>query len=122
MHESILVVDDDDLVRIHVVSVLQDVGYRIFEAASGHEALDLLDTIGDVDLLLTDVMMPGGMNGRQLAEAALTRRPQMKVLYTSGYSDTVMLSEGRLASDVHLLAKPYRRQHLVSKVRQVLDS
>ncbi|MBC2769223.1 hybrid sensor histidine kinase/response regulator [Pusillimonas minor] len=119
-HEHILVVEDDDLVRTHVVTQLKGLGYRVTEAASGQVALDLIKRHNDIDLLFTDVVMPGGMNGRQLADQAMALRPQLKVLYTSGYTENAIVHHGRLDQGVHLLAKPYRRSDLAAKLRKAL--
>ncbi|MDZ7670318.1 MAG: ATP-binding protein [Gammaproteobacteria bacterium] len=119
--ERILVVEDDDLVRKHVAAQLSRLGYDIKEAASAAAALEILDSGWTVDLLFTDVVMPGGMNGKQLADAALLRQPGLKVLFTSGYTVDAIVHQGRLDPGVHLLGKPYRRADLAAKVRQVLD-
>lgn len=119
--EHVLVVEDDALVREHVVSLLQGLGYRVSEAASGEGALQALARSPTVDLLFTDVVMPGGMSGRQLAEEATRRYPGLKVLYTSGYTENAIVHQGRLDQGVQLLSKPYRRQQLALKVRKVLD-
>ena len=84
--ETILVVEDDDAVRQHVTAQLQGLGYQVLEAATGAEAMDVLDQSPAVDLLFTDVVMPGGMGGRDLADAARKLRPSLKVLFTSGYT------------------------------------
>ena len=88
---------------------------------SGPEALVVLEEQGNSDLLLTDVIMPGGMNGRQLADRAREKYPSLKILYSSGYSSNVLLGNGRLDSDMELLSKPYSRKALAAKVRAVLD-
>ncbi|MBX3507345.1 MAG: PAS domain S-box protein [Parvibaculum sp.] len=119
--EHILVVEDDTLVREHLVAQLCDLGYRVTSASSGPEAYELLKRMEDVDLLFTDVVMPGGMNGRQLAEAALRLRPGLRVLYTSGYTENAIIHHGRLDPGVHLLSKPYRRQEMAAKVRKALE-
>ena len=119
--EHILVVEDDALVREHLIGQLKGLGYRVTGAASGHEALERLARHADIDLLFTDVVMPGGMNGRQLADAARLDRPDLKVLFTSGYTENAIVHHGRLDRGVHLLSKPYRRQELASKLRRVLD-
>ncbi|MDX5364922.1 MAG: PAS domain S-box protein [Alphaproteobacteria bacterium] len=119
--EHILVVEDDTLVRDHLVAQLRDLGYRVTDASSGPEAYEIIKRMDDIDLLFTDVVMPGGMNGRQLADAALKLRPGLKVLYTSGYTENAIIHHGRLDPGVHLLSKPYRRQEMAAKVRKALE-
>jgi PAS domain S-box-containing protein len=121
-HEHILIVEDDDLVREHVVAQLLGLGYKVTHASSGQQALDLLPGMNDLALLFTDVVMPGGMSGRDLAREVRAQRPGIKVLFTSGYSEDAIVHNGRLDPGVHLLSKPYRRKALAEKVRQVLDS
>ena len=120
-NDHILVVEDDALVREHLVAQLRDLGYRVTDTSSGPEAYEIIKRMENIDLLFTDVVMPGGMNGRQLAEAALKLRPGLKVLYTSGYTENAIIHHGRLDAGVHLLSKPYRRQELAAKVRKVLE-
>ena len=119
--ERILLVEDDDPVRAYVAGQLADLGYRVVEARNGVEALALLQAGERFDLLFTDVVMPGGVNGPQLAEAARQHCPGLKVLYTSGYTENAIVHHGRLDPGVHLLSKPYRRHELAVKVRRVLD-
>ena len=107
--ESILVVEDDALVRNYVVAQLGSLGYRTFTAKDASEALTVLDSPVELDLLFTDVIMPGAMNGRQLADEAVRRRPSLKVLFTSGYTENAIVHHGRLDPGVLLLAKPYRK-------------
>lgn len=121
--ECILVVEDNDLVREHVVMQLGGLGYRIRQAASAADALAVLDDDNKtIVLLFTDVVMPGAMNGKQLADVALLRRPDLRVLFTSGYTEDTIVHQGRLDPGVNLLGKPYRRADLVAKIRQVLDA
>ena len=120
--EHILVVEDDDHVREHLVSQLKLLGYDVTFATTGQAAFDYLASGTKVDLVLTDIIMPGGMNGRQLADAARKLRPGLRVLYTSGYSENAIVHDGRLDKGVELLSKPYRRQELAAKVRKVLDA
>lgn len=120
--EHVLVVEDDELVREHVVMQLRGLGYRVTGVESGLRALEALREVPDVDLLFTDVVMPGGMNGRELAQAARLLRPALPVLFTSGYTENAIVHHGRLDRGVSLLSKPYRRQELAAKVRQVLDA
>ncbi len=120
--ERILAVEDDDLVRENLVTQLRSLGYQVLTAPNGQAALDILDTGAAVDLLLTDVVMPGGMNGRVLADQAVARRPGLKVLFSSGYSEDAIIHGGRLDPGVQLLSKPYKRIDLARKVRKVLDA
>ena len=118
-HEIILVVEDDPLVRGYVIAQLGGLGYKTLIAGDAEAAMALVDQGAAFDLLFTDVVMPGGMNGRELAEAVRMRRPGTKVLYTSGYTDE-FVHEGRLDSGVTLLRKPYRKAELSQKIREVL--
>jgi PAS domain S-box-containing protein len=119
-NETILVVEDDALVRNFVVAQLQSLGYRTIAAANGPAAMALIEDGKPFDLLFTDVIMPGSMTGRQLAEEAIKRRPGVKVLYTSGYTDNAIVHQGRLDSGVLLLTKPYRKSQLANMVRRAL--
>jgi PAS domain S-box-containing protein len=119
--ETILVVEDDPLVRSFVVVQLRDLGYIVLEAADGPAAQKLLDDDASIDLLFTDVVMPGGMTGRQLADKAKRRRPGLRTLYTSGYTENSIVHQGKLDPGVHFLSKPFRRQDLAVKVRKLLD-
>lgn len=119
--ENILLVEDDPLVREHVSEQLKVLGYCVNSANDADEAHDILKQLSNIDLLFTDIVMPGSMNGRQLAELARELRPGIKVLFTSGYTENAIVHHGRLDRGVHLLNKPYRRQELAFKVRKVLD-
>ena len=119
--ERILLVEDDELVRAHAVQLLASLGYGVVAANNGPEALDLLRTDVPCDLLFTDVIMPGGMTGPQLAEAARALRPGLPVLYTSGYTENAIIHHGRVDPGINLLHKPYRKPELAAKLRAVLD-
>ncbi len=119
--ESVLIVEDDPDVRALAVNVLGSLGYRVREAATGKAALDMLEGGTDVDLLLTDVVLPGGMGGPDLAERAQRRHTGLKVLYMSGYPENAMGDMGRLADDALLLQKPFRTADLARRVRVVLE-
>ena len=121
-NETILVVEDDPLVRAYVDAQLQSLGYKILSAANGAEALAIADGAAAFDLLFTDVIMPGRSNGRQLAAEMMQRRPSLKVLFTSGYTEDAIIHDGRLESGVLLLAKPYRKQDLARMLRVALTS
>jgi len=118
--QQILVVDDDDQVRAVAVRQLTSLGYRVIAAASGAEALDLLRVVPDVDLLFVDVMMPDGMSGRECAEQAQTLRPDLKVLFASGYFEGALVQRGDIEKSVEFLVKPYRKKDLAEKVQQIL--
>jgi PAS domain S-box-containing protein len=119
-HETVLVVEDDAMVRQYVLTQIRSLGYVALEAANAAEALAIIDGHPTVDLLFTDVIMPGAMNGRQLADAATQRRPRLKTLFTSGYTENAILHHGRLDAGVHLLAKPYRKPELARMIRVAL--
>ena len=120
-NEIVLVVEDDALVRRYVITQIESLGYTTMEASNATEALNVIDNGDPIDLLFTDVIMPGPLNGRQLVEAALKRRPSLKTLYTSGYTENAIVHHGRLDSGVLLLAKPYRKSDLAKMMRMALD-
>lgn len=119
-HETILVVEDDDMVRAYVENELKALGYRVIATSNGPTALDVLRQAGDIHLLFTDVVMPGGMFGPELARQAMQLRPGLKVLFTSGYSqDPVKASDG--IGDARILSKPFRRKDLAAMLRAALS-
>src|SRR6185503_12133196 len=118
--ETILVVEDDAMTRQFVVSQLASLGYRTLSAATGTEALALVDAGAAFDLLFTDIILPDGLNGRQLAAKLAGGRPSLHVLYTSGYADHVVAQHGRLDPGIALLSKPYRKAELARRVREAL--
>ncbi|MBD2115159.1 MULTISPECIES: hybrid sensor histidine kinase/response regulator [Cyanophyceae] len=118
--ELILLVEDDELVRRYAHDQLVDLGYRVLVATNGPTALILLRQRDDIDLLFTDMVMPGGMSGRELAYLTRRFRPELKVLYTSGYSENTIVHQGRLDPGVQLLSKPYGRVKLSQKIRDAL--
>ncbi len=118
--ETILVVEDDDLVRTFVVGQIQSLGYRTLAAVNADAALVVINSAQTIDLLFTDMIMPGSMNGRQLSDAALRRRPSLSVLFTSGYTENTVIHYGRLDAGVLLLAKPYRKSDLARMIRAAL--
>ena len=120
--ERILVVEDDAGVRNIVVQMLKGLGYQIREAVNAKDALAVIESSEEIDLLFTDIVMPGGMSGWELAEAAHLQRPLLKTLFTSGYSDRVLKERARVGADVALLTKPYRARSLGQAIRAVLDN
>ncbi len=119
--ETILVAEDDPDVRGFTIEMLSELGYSIIEAPEGETALRLLDTNRDVAMLFTDIGLPNGMNGRQLADEARRRRPDLKVLFTSGYARNAIVHHGRVDPGVELLVKPFTYAGLAAKIRHVLD-
>lgn len=119
--ETILVVEDDDDVRHYSSELLRELGYGCLVAPNGHAALGILRSPVDVSLLFTDVGLPGGMNGRELADAARRLRPGLKTLFTSGYERSAIVHDGRLDPGIELISKPFTYRALAAKVRQVLD-
>jgi CheY-like chemotaxis protein len=118
--ETILVVEDDEALRSYTIDILNELGYRVLEAPDGRSALQVLGS-NHVDLLFTDVVMPGGMNGRELADQALRDRPDLRVLFTTGYTRNAIVHHGRLDADVNLIGKPFTFDELSAKVRALLD-
>jgi PAS domain S-box-containing protein len=121
-HETILVVEDDQLVKDYVLAQLHSLGYATLDATNAAEALALVEQGRKFDLLFTDVIMPGTMNGRQLADRLLDDRPDLKVLFTSGYTENAIIHYGKLDSDVLLLAKPYRKSDMARMIRRALEA
>jgi PAS domain S-box-containing protein len=121
-NETILLVEDDDHVRAFAAEALRELDYGVIEATTGRAALALLEVHPEVDLVLTDVVLPEGMNGRELAHAARARRPELKVLFTTGYARNAIVHHGRLDPDVELLAKPFTYEALAAKIRKILDA
>lgn len=118
--EHILIAEDDDLVLQHLERQLRSLGYRVTATRSGPEALQALALHDDIALLLTDIVMPGGMNGRELADKARETHPTLNVLFTSGYTENAIVHHGRLDPGVELLSKPYTRLELATKVQHIL--
>jgi signal transduction histidine kinase/DNA-binding response OmpR family regulator len=119
--ESILVVEDDAGVRAAVVDILADLGYSVLKAESAEQGLAVISSGARIDLLFTDVVMPGAINTRDFARRAQELRPGLKVLYTSGYTQNAIVHNGRLDEDAFLLSKPYRKDELARKLRSLLD-
>ncbi|HEY1505862.1 MAG TPA: PAS domain S-box protein [Stellaceae bacterium] len=119
--ETILVVEDDPDVRTFTIEMLRELSYTVVEATDGQGALRMLDAHREIVLLFTDVGLPGGMNGRQLADEALRRRNQLKVLFTSGYARNAIVHHGRLDPGVELLSKPFTFAMLGARIRRLLD-
>jgi signal transduction histidine kinase len=120
-HETILVVEDEDDVRSFTRDTLQELGYQVREAANGPAALQTLERHPDLRLLFTDIGLPGGLNGRQLADEARRRWPGLKVLLATGYTRDAVVRHGRLEPGMELIVKPFTEADLARKIREVLD-
>jgi PAS domain S-box-containing protein len=120
--ETILIVDDEPTIRFVIAETLLDAGYTILEAQDGASGLAILQSAARVDLLLTDVGLPGGMNGRQMADAARVSRSNLKVLFITGYAESAVMRGGDLDQGMAILTKPFLNENLSSKIRYMLDS
>jgi CheY-like chemotaxis protein len=120
--EVVLVAEDDPFVRSYAITCLSSLGYRVIEAVDGREALHKLNHGTVADILFTDVVMPGGINGWELAERARQIRPGLKVLLTSGYALETLAERGRLPRGAVILNKPYRKAELAKRLREALSA
>jgi PAS domain S-box-containing protein len=119
--ETILVVEDEPDLRAYTIEALCDLGYRVLEAATGREALRIVEQHPEIELLFTDVVLGNGMNGRVLADEVARRRPELPVLFTTGYTANAIVHHGRLDPGMHLIGKPFTYAELAAKVRRMLD-
>jgi len=119
--ESVLIVDDEPTVRIMVSEVLEELGYHAIEAADGRSGLQILNSAAKIDLLITDVGLPGGMNGRQMADAARVNRPDLKVLFITGYAESSVFENGPAHDGMHVLTKPFSVDSLARRVRGLIE-
>ena len=119
--ENVLVIDDEPLVRMLVVDVLAELGYTAIEADDGPSGMKILRSDATIDLLITDVGLPNGMNGRQVADAARELRPNLKILFITGFAENAVLSHGHLEHDMHILTKPFDVSELTRRVQQLLN-
>jgi len=119
--ETVLVVDDEATVRMLVKEVLDDRGYQILQAEDGNSGLEILRSSLRIDLLVTDVGLPGGLNGRQLADAAILLRPDLKVLFITGYAENAVIGEGRLKPGMHVMIKPFSLEILGRRINEIIS-
>ncbi len=120
--ETVLVVDDEPSVRMLVTEVLEDLGYTAIEAADSVAGLKVLQSDVRIDLLVTDVGLPGGMNGRQMADAARERRPDLKVLFITGYAENAVLGNGHLRPGMQVLTKPFVLETLATRIKELISA
>ena len=119
--ETILVVDDEPAVRLLIAELLEDLGYIVLQAERGADALAILQSKAAIDLLITDVGLPGGMNGRQVADAARDVRPDLKILFVTGYAENAALAHDTLEPGMHVLPKPFAIAELIGRVTELLE-
>jgi CheY-like chemotaxis protein len=120
--ETVLVVDDESTVRALISEVLEELGYKVLVAEHGAAGIRILESVQRVDLLVTDVGLPGGMNGRQLADAAIVTRPDLKVLFITGYAENAVIGAGHLKPGMHILTKPFSLETLGCRVREIISA
>jgi CheY-like chemotaxis protein len=120
--ETVLVVDDDEMVLRTAAETVRDLGYHVLSAHNGGEALQVLKGAQKIDLLFSDIVMPGGINGVQLAIEAQRVQPSLKVLLTSGYTAAVLMDKHSLPKEFPVLGKPYRRDQLAANLREIINS
>ncbi len=120
--ETVLVIDDEPSVRMLIVDALQDLGYACLEAADGPSGLRILESRGRIDLLITDVGLPGGLNGRQVADAARTLRPDLRILFVTGYAENAVLNHGHIEHGMEVLTKPFAMDELHRRVATLLQA
>ncbi len=119
--ETVLVVDDEPTVRMLVVEVLTELGYTAIEAEDGGGALAVVRSDARIDLLVTDVGLPGNLNGRQLADASRAKRPGLKVLFITGYAENAVLDDAHLERDMHVITKPFAMDALAARIRELIE-
>jgi CheY-like chemotaxis protein len=119
--ETVLVVDDEATVRMLIAEVLTENHYRLLEAGDGPAAMKIIEGRRRIDLMVTDVGLPGGMNGRQLADAARQLRPELRILFITGYAENAAIGNGHLEPGMAILAKPFAMSSLANKVREILE-
>jgi CheY-like chemotaxis protein len=117
----VLIVDDEPAIRMLVAEILQDLGYTAIEATDGATGLRVLQSDSPINLLVTDVGLPGGMNGRQMADAGRLLRPELKVLFITGYAEAAVLSHGHLQAGMHVLTKPFAMDLLASRIQELIS-
>jgi CheY-like chemotaxis protein len=120
--ETILIVDDEAMIRMLVTEVLTENGYNVLEASDARTALQVMEANRHIALVVTDVGLPGGMNGRQLADAVRMQRRDFKVLFITGYAENAAISNGHLEHEMEILAKPFAMASLAIKVRKMLEN
>lgn len=119
--ETVLVIDDEPIVRMLVVDVLEDLGYKTLEAGDGPSGLAIIGSDARIDLLISDVGLPKGMNGRQVADAARGIRPDLKILFLTGYAENAVLSHGHLSPGMQVMTKRFEIEALSNRIQAIID-
>ena len=119
--ETVLIVDDEPTVRMLITEVLEELGYAAIEAADSVSGLKVLNSDVRIDLLITDVGLPGGMNGRQMAEAVRDKRPNLKTLFITGYAENAAIGNGHLLPGMHVMTKPFAVERLASRIKSIIE-
>ena len=118
--ETILLVEDEDAIRMLIAEILRKAGYSVLQAADGPAGLRIIQTENRIDLLISDVGLPGGLNGRQVADAGRVLRPELKILFLTGYAENAAVGNGMMATDMQVMTKPFDVEVLTNKVREML--
>jgi CheY-like chemotaxis protein len=119
--ETVLVVDDEPTIRMLIVEILEELGYAAIEAADGAGGLAILQSDARIDLLITDVGLPGGMNGRQMADAGRIKRPGLKILFITGYAENAVVGNGHLDPGMHVMTKPFGMETLGARLKDLIS-
>jgi CheY-like chemotaxis protein len=119
--EVVLVIDDEPTIRMLVAELLAEAGYAVIEAPDGPAGLKVLESNAKIDLLITDVGLPGGMNGRQVADAARVSRPNLKVLFITGYAENAIVGQNRLEKGMFVVTKPFQVDSLAHRIREIIE-
>ena len=120
--ETVLVVDDEPTVRMLITDILEELGFTAIEAGDSAAGLKVLQSDVRIDLLVTDVGLPGGMNGRQMADAARASRPDLKVLFITGYAENAAVGNGQLAPGMAVLTKPFPMEAMAARIRSMIEA
>jgi CheY-like chemotaxis protein len=120
--ETVLVVDDEPTIRMVIGDTLAELGYRTIEVADAASGLKLLDSDVKIDLLITDVGLPGGMNGKEMVDAARAKRPKLKVLFITGYAENAAITNGHLEPGMEVMSKPFSMDKLAARIRSIIEA
>jgi CheY-like chemotaxis protein len=120
--ETVLVVDDEPTIRMLIGDTLSDLGYRAIEVADAASGLQILESDVNIDLLITDVGLPGGMNGKEMADLARVKRPKLKVLFITGYAENAAITNGHLDPRMEVMSKPFSMDKLATRIRSIIES